>query len=437
MNCCKHLHSRVLSLVTNRVWRSAAESAEAIAGRLVHDRASRKRWLVVLASLVPLAGPRGMLPERTALAAGHPVEAPRSRHVTRVYYVAPNGSDAGRGSSSAPFRSIQQAADVARAGDTVIVRPGRYTGGDRLVSLGTSGKTGAWITFRSEISWKAVLDGQGDRSLVAWYFGPGVGYIRIQGFDIRDLHEHGFDFYGGAVHDVLVAGNHVHHIGRNCTDTQNGRTGAAVGANAERVTFDGNVWDDIGRLAPGELGCDPSNTYYQNHDHGIYVADANQITIINNVFYSFARGWAIHRYFSRGTSSHGLLIANNTFTGANPYRAGQIILATATTDLRIENNIFVSPQTAALWFEDLAFPDGVVRYNMVNPGALTRGRPTGIEFSHNWEGVDPRFVSRLDVRLKPGSPAIDVGSNLPEVAHDALGVIRPRGRAVDLGAYER
>jgi len=155
------------------------------------------------------------------------------------------------------------------------------------------------------------------------------------------------------------------------------------------------------------------------------------------VFYSFARGWAIHRYFSRGTSSHGLLIANNTFTGANPYRAGQIILATATTDLRIENNIFVSPQTAALWFEDLAFPDGVVRYNMVNPGALTRGRPTGIEFSHNWEGVDPRFVSRLDVRLKPGSPAIDVGSNLPEVAHDALGVIRPRGRAVDLGAYER
>jgi hypothetical protein len=282
-----------------------------------------------------------------------------------------------------------------------------------------------------------VLDGQEGRSLVGWYFGPGVGYIRVQGFYIRDLHEHGFDFYGGAVHDVVVAGNHVHHIGRNCTDTQNGRTGAAVGANAERVTFDGNVWDDIGRLAPGELGCNPSNAYYQNHDHGIYVADANEITIINNVFYTFARGWAIHRYFSRGTPSHGLLIANNTFTGANPYRAGQITLATPTTDLRIENNIFASAHDAAMWFEDLAFPAGIVRYNMVDGGSLKQGHPTGVEFSHNWVGVDPGFVSRLDVRLTEQSPAIDVGSTLSEVAHDALGVIRPQGKGPDLGAYER
>jgi Right handed beta helix region len=331
---------------------------------------------------------------------------------------------------------MQRAADAAEPGDTVVVRPGHYRGGPRLVSLSKGGLPGSWITFQSEISWQAVLEGGDGQSLVAWYFGPGVGYIRIQGFVLQDLSEHGFDFYGGGVHDIVIADNHVHHIGRTCTDTQNGRTGASLGNGATRVTFDANVWHDIGRLAPGENGCVPKTTYYQNHDHGIYVADAEDITITNNVFYDFRRGWAIHRYFSRGTPSHGLLIANNTFSGANPYRPGQVILATPTRGVRIVNNIFAGPLRAALFFEDLDFSDGVVEYNLVDRGRIKVGQPRGVSWSHNWEGHDPRFVSGLDLRLKAGSPAIDVGLRMPEVTHDARGRRRPRGAGTDLGAYE-
>jgi Right handed beta helix region len=317
------------------------------------------------------------------------------------------------------------------------VRAGLYSGGERIVAIERGGTAEAWITFRSEERWAAVLDGEKGGSHEAWYFGPGVGYVRIQGFEIRNLQEHGFDTYGGGVHDLIIAANHVHHIGRNCTDTSNGRTGASLGAGTRRVTFDGNVWHDIGRFAPGEHGCEPQTEYFQNHDHGIYVADAEGITIRNNVFYNFKRGWPVHRYYSRGSSVGGLSIQNNTFVGANPYRTGQIIVASPTSDLTIENNIFYAPQSAAILFEGVRSLAAIVRYNMVSGGRIQEGAPDGVRLEHNWEAVDPKFSGTSNYRLGPGSPAIDVGLPLRDVTYDADGVRRPRGKGYDLGAYER
>src|SRR5690349_1299112 len=102
-----------------------------------------KYWLLAIASVVPLGAPSGgrQLP-----------------HSTRLY-VSPGGSDAAAGTKAAPFRSIQRAADAAEPGDTVVVRAGEYRGGARLVSLTKSGRPDAWITFQSEMSWQAVLEG--------------------------------------------------------------------------------------------------------------------------------------------------------------------------------------------------------------------------------------------------------------------------------------
>jgi hypothetical protein len=400
-----------------------------------------KRWLGVVASLVPLAGctgPKGEQPGDTA-ASTETAPAPAiSAGLQPVrYYVDPSGSDAGAGTQGAPFRTIQRASDAAGPGDTVFVRPGVYLGAERIVSVERSGAPGRWITFISERKWEAVLEGRNGESLEAWYFGSGVGFVRVEGFEIRNLKEHAFDTYGGGVHDLVIARNHVHHIGRNCTDTSNGRTGASLGQGTRRVTFDGNVWHDIGRFAPGENGCSPATEHYQNHDHGIYVADADEITIRNNLFYNISRGWAVHRYFSRGSTSRGLVIVNNTFVGPNPYRPGQIILATPTIGLRIENNIFFSPRSAALYFENLRFPGGSVRHNMIHGGVTRTGRPKGVAFSANREKTDPQFVGGTNFRLRSDSPAIDAGIRVAEVTHDADGVHRPQGRGYDVGAYER
>ncbi|MDQ3208825.1 MAG: right-handed parallel beta-helix repeat-containing protein [Gemmatimonadota bacterium] len=383
-----------------------------------------RQWATLIASLMPLTGSD---------------PAPWPAWVTPApdrYYVAPAGSDTHPGSSGSPFRTLQKAAEVAGPGDTVVVRPGTYTGGSRMVSLSRSGEPGNPITFLSERRWGAILDGR-DQSLVAWYFDAGVGHIRVEGFEIRDLREHGFDFYGGGVHDITIVRNHVHHVGRNCTDTSNGRTGASIGAGASRVTFDGNVWHHIGRFAPGEQGCTPKTEHYKNHDHGIYVENADRVTIKNNVFYGFGRGWPIHRYSSRDAKTRGLSIVNNTFVGQNTYREGQIILASPTEGLKIENNVFHGPNRAALYFENLRFPGASVRHNMVYGGVIKVGRPRGVTFSRNWERTDPRLRELPDFRLRYDSPAIDAGLPLAEVTEDADGVRRPRGSGYDIGAYER
>jgi parallel beta helix pectate lyase-like protein/pectate lyase-like protein len=401
-----------------------------------------RQWVGVLASVVPLVGCADPRVGRAASSPADPVSStPAPSTHTRTspavrYYVDPKGLDSNPGTRVAPFQTIQRAADLAGPGDTVVVKPGRYTGPARIVSVRRGGAPGEWLTFMSERKWEAALDGRNGESLVAWYFGPQVGYVRVEGFEILGLHEHGFDTYGGGVHDLLIARNHVHDVGRNCTDTSNGRTGASLGEGTSRVIFDGNVWHDIGRFAPGESGCNPANQYYQNHDHGIYVADADEISIRNNVFYNLGRGWAVHRYFSRGSPSHGLTIVNNTFSGQNPYRPGQIILATPTAGLVIENNIFYAPQEAALYFENLAFPGASVRNNMTYRGVTKVGRPKGVTFGGNWEKTDPRIVGGTDFRLRSDSPAIDGGLPHPEVTHDADGVPRPRGAGYDLGAYE-
>jgi hypothetical protein len=395
-------------------------------------------WTGVLASLVPLIAcgeEKASLPQNLSDSGLEALAPAVTGGSPRVYYVDPTGSDSHEGDSDAPFRTIQRAANVAEPGDTVLVQPGVYTGGARIVSVTRSGAPGHWITFKSDQRWRAVLDGRGV-SLEGWNFGPQVGYVRVEGFEIKGMHEDAFSTYGGGVHDLVFARNMVHDIGRNCTDTSNGRTGASLGAGTQRVTLDANIWRAIGRFAPGEQGCAPKTKYYQNHDHGIYVADADGITIINNVFYSFTRGWAIHRYSSQGEFARGLRIANNTFIGGNPYRPGQIILATPTSGLRIENNIFESPNSAALYFENLPFPESLVRSNMVFHGALAVGQPRNVTFGRNWVGTDPGLIGAANVRLRAGSPAIDAGLTLSYVPRDADGAVRPRGRAYDLGAYE-
>jgi hypothetical protein len=77
---------------------------------------------------------------------------------------------------------------MVNPGDIVIVRDGVYTGtagsSSSLVTIRRSGTAGRWITFKAEEPWGAVLDGVDFSGHSGIGFGDGVGYIRIEGFDI-------------------------------------------------------------------------------------------------------------------------------------------------------------------------------------------------------------------------------------------------------------
>jgi len=172
------------------------------------------------------------------------------------FYVSTTGADSNPGTQTAPWRTVQHAADTARAGGTVNVRSGVY---EELVSLKASGNASeGFITFRSYPGETAVLD--------AGHFAPserqGVltiqdkSYVRIEGFEIRNFRtaEHrlaplGISVMGAGSHIELLK-NNVHHIeqtfpGRDAPGSGGNGFGIAVyGTDAKtpisELVIDGN-----------------------------------------------------------------------------------------------------------------------------------------------------------------------------------------------------
>ena len=137
------------------------------------------------------------------------------------FYVSTTGNDSNPGTQSAPWRTVQHAADTARAGSTVNVRGGVY---EELVSINASGNaTDGFITFRSYPGETAVMDAghltPSGRSGVLTI--ENKSYVRIEGFEIRNLRtaEHrlvplGISVMGAGSHIDLLK-NNVHHIEQN------------------------------------------------------------------------------------------------------------------------------------------------------------------------------------------------------------------------------
>src|ERR1022692_1232137 len=149
------------------------------------------------------------------------------------FYVATTGNDSNPGTQAAPWRTIQHAANTARAGSTVNVRGGTY---EELVSINASGNaTDGFITFKSYPGETAVLDAEHivpkGRSGVLTIHNQ--SYVRVEGFEIRNYRtaEHrltplGISVMGAGSHIELLK-NNVHHI----EQTFNGRDGPGHGAN--------------------------------------------------------------------------------------------------------------------------------------------------------------------------------------------------------------
>ena len=354
-----------------------------------------------------------------------------------TYYVSPSGSDSNPGTSAAPFRSIQRAANVVNPGETVIVRDGTYSNaaaagtGSKLITLSRGGTASSWVTFRAERTWGAVIDGLNNTTAEAFVFA--ANYIRVQGFEVRGFSDDAFSNYnGGQFIDII--GNHIHDIGRYCTDTGIGRDGIYL--SSDNVTVEQNMIHDIGRYGPGENGCNPSTTTYQNNDHGIYLAGADNVVIRNNIFYRNQHGWSIHVYSAPVTN---ISILNNTFAFPNPWQPGHIILASPITNSQIRNNIFYQPNSTGFYvWNTTGYSNVSITHNITYQGTITDKTASGLSFSGNRDNTNPMLMnpSSYNFALAKGSPAVNAGMTVSMVPDDYAGVSRPQGVAHDIGAYE-
>jgi hypothetical protein len=137
------------------------------------------------------------------------------------FYVSTTGDDSSPGTQTAPWRTVQHAADTVRAGSTVNVRGGVY---EELVNIKTSGNSAdGYITFRSYPGETAILDAEhfvpsGRNAILTIH---NKSYVRIEGFEIRNYRtaEHRLTPLGisvmGAGSYIELLRNNVHHIEQN------------------------------------------------------------------------------------------------------------------------------------------------------------------------------------------------------------------------------
>lgn len=347
-----------------------------------------------------------------------------------MYYVATDGSDANPGSASAPVRTLQRAANMAFAGDTVVVRDGTYghensvTGGDGSdnenspLVLYNSGSPGAPITIKAEIPWGAVLDCE---LLCDAYINLyNASYVVIQDFVITRGYKEGVHSNDSA-HHITLQGNRFEYIANRSSSSTLGLSGMYTNQNCHDFIIDGNVFHDIGRTDANWL------------DHALYLHGSN-FTITNNLFYDIPHGWSIQA----ADGLNNVLIANNTF--AFPQgggQDGQIMLWNSQSNLTIENNIFYNAKNYAIARYSSTVGNCSVDHNLIfgvfGMMADTTGCSIGVTQSADPSFVNPSSTS-FDFHLRAGSPAIGAGIQVA-AASSIGGLVRALTAGVDLGAY--
>jgi hypothetical protein len=215
----------------------------------------------------------------------------------RTFFVAPGGNDANRGSKAAPWRTIQHAANLAKAGDTVEVRQGIYN--ELVIPPASGNATQGFITFMSYPGETATIDGTGlpiPGGQAGLFTITDQGYLIVEGFELRNYstnlrsqvpigiwvqgagsnlqlvnnHVHdiatraptnpsqcGSDAFGitvdgtrapDAIAGLVVSGNELDHLHTGCSET------LSVDGNVEHFAITGNLVHDDDNIGIGAIG---------------------------------------------------------------------------------------------------------------------------------------------------------------------------------------
>lgn len=329
-------------------------------------------------------------------------------------YVSASGNDVNDGSVSAPWATIQHAADTVSAGMVVHVAPGTYA----AVTSNPSGTSTARIRFISDVKWGAQLQGSG----VAVWQNNG-SYVDIMGFDISGNVDMGISNDGSF---VRIIGNLVHNIPGSCSS--NG--GAGIDNESFTATDDdiiGNIVHDVGNPASpcstnegiyhsNLRGHILNNISYRNADFGIQLWHAaNNVVISNNLVFANGNGGIV---IGDGDAPGGVT-DNNTIVSNNIVRDNPIgIIEEGATGPGNQylNNLIWNNSTI-----------GISLLNGLHDVGTINADPLMVNFQLDGSG---------DYHPKSNSPAINSGTTTGMPSIDFDGAPRPVGSGPDIGPYE-
>jgi len=205
-----------------------------------------------------------------------------------TYYVATTGNDASAGTKARPWRTIQHAANMVQAGDTVYARAGIYNEAVNIPASGTA--AGGYITFSSYLGELATLDGTG-LTVPDGQYGlftiDSQSYIVINGFEIRNYSTAAKSvplgiWIFGAGSNVHITNNHIHDIvttAKGCKGNAFGLTvyGTEAPAAIENLIITGNEVDHLTTGCSESLSVDGNVENFQITNNLVH--DNNNIGI--------------------------------------------------------------------------------------------------------------------------------------------------------------
>ena len=393
------------------------------------------------------------------------------------YYVSNSGSNSNDGLSlGTAFLTIQHAADLAVAGDTVFVENGTYDGFDFRNENGTMDDP---IVFQA-LGNNAVIDQSGpirDDGINI----ENADYIVIDGFIVNNMTGNGNGIR------VVTSDNCVV---RNCSCDNNAERGIFT-AFTDDILIEYNVCTNSidehgiyvsnssdrpiirfnecygnnnigihmnGDLSAGGDGIISDAQVYGNfiHDNnlaaGINMDGVEHPIVFNNLIYNnhFAQGIALFQQ-DGAIMTHGAKIFNNTIIVPADGRWGILMYDGANVDTEIYNNIIINQHAWRGCISAESTAQLSSDYNILNDKMSASGDGSAITLAQ-WQALGLDLNSQLaddledifensganNYQLAASSQAIDAGTNAVSgvVAVDLVGTARPAGAGYDIGAYE-
>jgi len=415
-----------------------------------------------------------------------------------TYYVATNGNDSNTGTSrDTPLKTIQKAADKMVPGDTCLVLPGSY---NERVQITRSGASGQPIVYQAEGSsvitqgftitadYIQIIGFEITDTINDWRDGAGIHlegkYGEVKSNYIHDVTRVGIQVWSSEkdspnTSNCTISGNRIVKAGLSGIDIY-GRnhlvenndisrtlqypaklTNPPTWVDADGMRFFGSghtilknrihdilmsdpenkdphidcfqTWGPAYNIVFEQNFCDNPNDEMQGFMISETDSPVQNLVVKNNVIKAFR---PLNVF-----NCENIVIVNNSFKSELSYKgaSGYGIELHNSPNAKVKNNLFydVGRHSYPYLFKDSASEAGLdAGYNchFISDGTA----PAGTPWSNDLWQVDPKVVnvSVNDFRLQSGSPLINAGANLSEVANDYDGISRPQGAGIDIGAFE-
>ena len=393
-----------------------------------------------------------------------------------TYYVSESGNNSNNGlTPQTAFATIQYAADIVSAGDSVLVLEGNYTGFD----IRTSGTQAQPIVFKP-IEDNVVIDLPNSITPDGINI-ENTSWIVIDGFEVLDQPRAGIR---AAVSDFIVIKNNYCHnnfrwgiftgftddltIENNTCSFSEDEHGIYVSNSSDRPkiinnhSFNNNGCGIHmnGDISMGGDGIISNAVVAGNilHDNGygggsaINMDGVQDSEIFNNLAYNnHATGIAMYQ-IDGGDASKNNKVYNNTIIQPSDGR-WNIIAVNGSTGNTVYNNILINHHSfrGSIAVDAASLPgftsDNNILVNRLSDddgnSNMTFAQWQSLGYDLNSMIADPEnqiFIDHTNgnFHLLQNAQAVDVGTNLvlPRVFEDLDNIPRPQGIGFDIGCYE-